>query len=190
MVAPVSTRDARILRPATIFPPALLCDHWGMTQVEETQLPGVGVRHDFVTRRGERVGMITHRTGHRELLIYDQEDPDSCRETLRLEEDDVRTLSDMLGGSPVTEHLSQLEQSLEGLTIDWVKVGNASACSGRTIRDLGIGTDVNASIVAVLRGGRSVPTPTLDFEMQHGDTAVVVGTTGGAREIVSKLEGE
>jgi TrkA domain protein len=161
-----------------------------MSEVEETQLPGVGVRHDFVTRRGERVGMITHRTGHRELLIYDQEDPDSCREALRLEEDEVRTLSDMLGGSPVTEHLSELEQSVEGLTIDWVKVGRNSACSGRTIGDLGLGTDVSASIVAILRDGQSIPTPQHDFQLHEGDTAVVVGTTEGAREIVAKLESE
>ncbi len=161
-----------------------------MSQVEETQLPGVGVRHDFVTRRGDRVGMITHRTGHRELLIYDQEDPDSCRDTLRLEEDDVRTLSDMLGGAHVTEHLTELEQSVEGLTIDWVRVGSASPCSGRTIGGLGLGTDVSASIVAVIRDGRSVPTPQHDFELDEGDTAVVVGTQEGVRQIVAKLEGE
>ena len=161
-----------------------------MPQVEETPLPGVGVRHDFVTHRGERVGMITHRTGHRELLIYDQEDPDSCRETLRLEEDDVRALSDMLGGSPVTEHLTELEQSVEGLTIDWVRVGGTSACSGRTLADLGLRTDVSASIVAVLREGRSVPAPPTDFELHEGDTAVVVGTKEGARQVVAKLEGE
>lgn len=161
-----------------------------MTQVEETALPGVGVRHDFVTRRGERVGMITHRTGHRELLIYDREDPDSCRETLRLEEDDVRTLSDMLGGSHVTERLAHLEQSVEGLTIDWVRVGRTSPCSGRTLAGLGLRTDISASIVAVLREGRSLPAPPADFELQEGDTAVVVGTKEGARQVVAKLEGE
>ena len=158
--------------------------------MEETQLPGVGVRHDFVTHRGERVGMITHRTGHRELLIYDRDDPDSCRETLRLEEDDVRTLSDMLGGSHVTEHLTELEQSVEGLTIDWVRVGQTSACSGRPIGDLDLRTGVSASIVAVLRDGQSVPAPQPDFALHEGDTAVVVGTKDGARQVVSKLEGE
>lgn len=161
-----------------------------MPQVDETQLPGVGVRHDFVTRRGERVGIITHRSGARELLIYDRADPDACRETLRLEEDDVRTLSDMLGGSDVTEKLSGLEQSVEGLTIDWVRVSGTSPCSGRTLGDLGLGTTVSASIVAVLREGRSVPAPAPDFKLHEGDTAVVVGTKDGARQAVAKLQGE
>lgn len=161
-----------------------------MPHVDETQLPGVGVRHDFVTRRGERIGVITHRTGHRELLIYDQEDPDACRETLRLEEDEIRTLSDMLGGSDVTDTLSALEQSVEGLTIDWVRVAGTSRCSGHTLADLGLRTEVSASIVAVLRDGQAVPAPPLDFEMLEGDTAVVVGTKDGARQVVATLQGE
>ena len=79
---------------------------------------------------------------------------------------------------------------MEGLTIDWVKVAEASACSGRSIGELGVGREVSASIVAVMRDGRSVPSPPNDFELHEGDTAVVVGTKEGVRHIVSKLEGE
>ena len=32
-----------------------------MGEVQETQLPGVGVRHEFDTHRGDRVGVIVHR---------------------------------------------------------------------------------------------------------------------------------
>lgn len=134
--------------------------------------------------------MITHRTGHRELLIYDHDDPDSCRETLRLEEDDVRTLSDMLGGSDVTEHMSGLQQSVEGLTIDWVRVGPASRCQGRSLGDMGLRTGISASIVAVLRDGESVPAPPLDFQLREGDVAVVVGTKEGVQQVVAGLQGE
>ena len=159
-----------------------------MAQVEETPLPGVGVRHDFITRRGDRVGMITHREGHRELLIYDQEDPDACREALRLEEEDVRTLSDLLGGTEVTEHLANLQQ-VEGLAIDWVRVQGVSDCAGKTLRTLGL-EGQSASIVAVLRGGESVPAPPLDFELREGDVAVVAGTSAGVRRVRALLEGD
>ena len=55
-----------------------------MADVEETKLPGVGVRHDFATSSGQRVGVLLHRTGQRELLVYDEDDPDSCTESVRL----------------------------------------------------------------------------------------------------------
>jgi TrkA domain protein len=161
-----------------------------VSDVQETQLPGVGVRHDFVTKRGERVGMISHRSGHRELLIYDSDDPDACRETLRLEEDDVRTLADMLGGSEVTEGLEKLRQEVEGLTIDWVPVRNTSRCEGRTLRDVGLRADMGASIVAVLREGQTVASPPLDFALQDGDVAVVIGTADGVRQMLALLQGE
>lgn len=85
-----------------------------MTNIEETGLPGVGVRHDFVTSAGRRIGMITHRTGHRELLIYAADDPDACIDTVRLEEEDARALDELLGASRVTERGVNLRQSVEG----------------------------------------------------------------------------
>ena len=48
-----------------------------MVDVQETKLPGIGVRHEFVTDDGNRLAVLSHRTGRRDLLIYDSADPDS-----------------------------------------------------------------------------------------------------------------
>lgn len=81
-----------------------------MARIEETRLPGIGLRHDFTTSDGTRIGMVSYRDGRRELLIFDEADPDECRATLQLSEDDARTLSDLLGGSQVIDHLERLER--------------------------------------------------------------------------------
>jgi TrkA domain protein len=39
--------------------------------LQETTLPGVGLRHDFTTQRGHQVGVVSYRTGRRGLLLYD-----------------------------------------------------------------------------------------------------------------------
>ncbi len=67
------------------------------SDIEETLLPGVGVRHEFTTASGERVALVTHRTGRRELAVYDRDDPDACRTVLHLSEDDTTTLGELLG---------------------------------------------------------------------------------------------
>lgn len=36
-----------------------------MPDVEETMLPGVGVRYDFLTEGGKRIGVISHFSGRR-----------------------------------------------------------------------------------------------------------------------------
>ena len=68
-----------------------------MGEIETTHLPGVGERHDFVTEGGDRVGIITHRDGRRELLFYDPSDPDRCLAAARLSEDDLRRLVELCG---------------------------------------------------------------------------------------------
>ncbi|MDX6645611.1 MAG: TrkA domain protein [Miltoncostaeaceae bacterium] len=160
-----------------------------MSDVTETKLPGVGVRHDFTTHHGDRIGMIAHRAGHRDLLLYDRDDPDSCGQVVRLEEDDVRTLADLLGAGHVTERLTEL-QSVPGLSIDWVPVDGGSACSGRRIGEIGLREDLGASIVALVRDGETIPSPPPDLTLRQGDTAVAVGTPEGIRAMHALLQGD
>jgi TrkA domain protein len=81
-----------------------------VARIDETRLPGIGVRHDFTTSDGTRVGMVAYRDGRRELLLFDERDPDECRATLALSDDDARALADLLGGSQVIEHREREER--------------------------------------------------------------------------------
>lgn len=159
-----------------------------MAEVEETQLPGVGVRYDFVTKEGDRVGVLSHRTGRRELLVYDSVDPDACRDVVRLDADDTQTLAELLGTSHVSERLADLQQHIEGLTIDWLPVGANTACAGRTLRESALRTETGVSIVAVVRGDDTIPAPGGDFTLEEGDTAVAVGTPEGIKELFRLLQ--
>jgi TrkA domain protein len=160
-----------------------------MTQIKETQLPGVGVRHDFATRSGEHLGVITHRTGRRDLLLYDRDDPDACAAVLRLEEDESHTLAELLGGTRVTETIASLQQSVPGLTIDWLPISAGSACAMRSIADFGLRGQTGVSIVAVVRGNETIASPEPDFVLQPGDTAVAVGRPDGIRRAFDLLQG-
>lgn len=157
-----------------------------MSDVEETQLPGVGVRYDFKTAEGDRVGVLAHRTGRRELLLYDKRDPDSCRSVVILENEEARTLSELLGASHVTQQIAAMQQ-LEGLAIDWLPMEAGSSWVGRTIRDGGIRTATGVSVVAVVRGDTTFPAPEPEFAFAAGDTLVVVGTSEGIIELSRML---
>src|SRR5688572_23915776 len=141
-----------------------------MTNVEQTHLPGVGVRHDFETRRGRRIGVIAHRGGHRELIVYDFDDPDAVAATVRLEDDDAHTLAELLGASRVTEAVEHIQQNIEGLAIDWVEIAGPWWCAGRTIADTQLRRRTGVSIVAIIRGEETVPAPEPSAELRAGDT--------------------
>jgi TrkA domain protein len=154
--------------------------------IHETALPGVGLRHDFTTRTGRQLGVITHRTGRRDLLVYDREDPDACREVVELTDEEAEALGELLGADRVVEHLADL-QRIEGLAIDWLAIRPGSPYAGRTIADTQARSRTGVSIVAVLRDRSAIPAPTPDVRLEPADTLVVVGTTDGISALTDLL---
>jgi K+:H+ antiporter subunit KhtT len=145
-------------------------------EVFETPLPGIGVRHEFMTSDGERLGVVTRRDSRRELLLYDRDDPDSCRLTIELTPEEAATMVELLGGSRVIETLQDLRHEVEGLSIQWVTIPAGQRMAGRTIADGEIRTRTGASVVAVIRGDQSVPGPGPDFQFEQGDVVLLMGS--------------
>lgn len=150
-----------------------------MAQVTETQLPGVGVRYEFETAERDLVGVVHHHSGRREIVVYDRKDADVARTVLELSADDSRTLSDLLGASQVTEALTVVQQRIEGLTLEWIEVGDGSSMSNRSIGEGELRTRTGASVVAVIRDDTSEPAPGPDYVLTPGDVVVAVGTADG-----------
>jgi TrkA domain protein len=154
--------------------------------ITETALPGVGLRHDFTTRAGRELGVVTHRTGRRDLLVYDRHDRDRC-EVIQLTDDEADALADLLGGDRLVSHLARLQQQIEGLAIDWLEIRPGSPAAGGTIAHTQARSRTGVSIVAIVRGERAIPAPAPDQQLEAGDTLVVVGTSRGVRELTALL---
>jgi TrkA domain protein len=158
-----------------------------MSEVRETRLPGVGVRHEFTTDGGDHIGVISHRTGRREIVLYDRSDPDAATTLLHLSQDDTRTLAELLGVSQVTEAIAVVQQQIEGLAIEWITLPKGSPFAGATIAEGAFRTRTGTSIVAVLRGDTTVPAPGPEHVFELGDTVVAVGTPEGLAQLRSLL---
>lgn len=159
-----------------------------MAEVTETKLPGVGVRYEFTTSDGERTGVLVHRGGRREIVVYDRDDPDACRTLLHLSPDDTQTLAELLGASQVAEAVATVQQQVEGLAIDWVTVPEGSVFAGSTVGEGRFRTRTGASIVAILRGATTIPAPGPEQVLEAGDVVVVVGTAEGLAQFRHLLQ--
>lgn len=158
-----------------------------MAEVTETQLAGVGVRHEFTTAAGERVAVLSHRTGRREVAVYDRVDPDTCSTVLHLSSDDTRTLAELLGGSPVSEAVAGV-QRLEGVAIDWIRIQTGAQQAGATIGEGRLRTRTGSSVVALVRAEATLPAPGPEAVLEAGDVVVAVGTPEGLRQLRVLLE--
>jgi TrkA domain protein len=154
-----------------------------VTEVKEVELPGVGVRHEFLTEDGNRVGVVSHRSGRREIYLADP-DPDGFKRELRLSEEDARTLSEVLRASRVAAELAELQQKVEGLAIDWLPERVDSPYTHRPIGAARVRTRTGVSVVAIVRGDQAIPAPGPNAEMEPGDYLVVVGTPQGIVQLL------
>jgi len=154
-----------------------------MTEVRETQLPGVGVKHDFTTDDGRDVGVLAHKDGRRDIVVYDADDPDKCSMQMSLSATDTRTLAELLGTSQVNAAVQAVQQEIEGLAIEWLTIELDSPSAGRTIGDGEFRTRTGVSVVAVIRGDTPHPAPGPAFGLEAGDVAVCVGTVDGLERV-------
>lgn len=160
-----------------------------MADVDETALPGMGLRYDFTTEEGDRVGVLVHRTGRRDVFLYSREDPDECRATITLRPDDARTLAELLGAARVAEHLAAVQQQVAGLTLDWIRVSPSSEWAGKTLREAAIHTTTGASIVAILDGDDVTAAPGARDVLVPGAQVVAIGTEDKLAVLSEKLTG-
>lgn len=158
-----------------------------MSEIREVKLPGVGVRYEFVTQDGNAVGVVTHRTGRREIYVSSEGDRDRFDLMLSLTNTDSRILAELLGASRVAEELADLQQRIEGLAIDWLPLREDSLYVNRPMGDARIRTRTGVSVVAVVRGDEPFPAPGPDMTLQSGDYLVVVGTYRGIEQLVEIL---
>ncbi|MEJ3743407.1 cation:proton antiporter regulatory subunit [Actinomycetes bacterium KLBMP 9797] len=148
-------------------------------RVEQTALPGIGVRHDVVTSSGRRIGVVSHRNGQRDLIVYDDDDPDASVASIALTDDEAEALADLLGASLMLGQLAGLRQQAAGLLTEQVSIPAGSRFVGRPLGDTKARTRTSASIVAVLRDREVIASPGPEFVFEAGDVIVVVGTRRG-----------
>jgi len=153
--------------------------------VEQVQLPGIGVRHDLVTEAGRRIGVVSHRTGQRDLVVFDPDDPDACTEQLALTDDEAEALAEVLGASLMLSQLAGLREQAAGLRTEQISLPVDSPYLGRPLGDTRARTRTGASIVAVLRDGSVIASPGPDLVFALRDVVVVVGTRRGLDQVAS-----
>ncbi|RSN07857.1 cation:proton antiporter regulatory subunit [Amycolatopsis roodepoortensis] len=156
--------------------------------VEVTPLPGIGVRKDFATRNGRRVGVVTHRDGHVELIVSKTDDPDACLASLPLTTDEAGALGNLLGAPQLVAQLTEEHRDLPGINTKQLPIKASSPFDGRTLGDTAMRSRTSVSVVAVMRAGQVHPSPTPDFNLTAGDVLVAVGTSEGLEAAVKILK--
>jgi len=146
-----------------------------MAKVKESDLIGIGKKYQIDTDAGERIIVVIHDDGRRELYRYDEEENES-RCVMTLSDEESRQVAGIIGGlSYQPKALETVELGLDDLKIEWIKVEATDQSTNKTIGELEVRKQTGASIIAAIDDGESTINPGPDYVIRPGITLVVAG---------------
>ncbi|HEX5870685.1 MAG TPA: cation:proton antiporter regulatory subunit [Longimicrobium sp.] len=157
--------------------------------VQEHDLPGVGKKFALTTNEGDRLTLIIHNTGHRELYFFERGE-DFPTQALRLEDGEARKLGALMGGAYFQPAVAEsMEMVLGQLSVDWLPLQAGSPLADQTLADTRMRERTGASIIAIIRGGEARPNPQPDEALRAGDTLMVIGSRDQVRRASEAVRG-
>jgi len=155
-------------------------------RIERVELPGIGTRHDVLTDSGRRIGIVAHRSGERDLALFDIDDPDAASDSVALTDDEAAALANVLGASVMMGQLTGIRQHA-GLYTEQLVLPATSPYVGGVLGDTKARTRTRTSIVALIRNAEVIPSPTPQTDLEAGDTIIAVGTRPGLDALAKLL---
>jgi TrkA domain protein len=147
--------------------------------VKEVLLPSVGLRYEFTSHDGDRIGIIARRGGDFEIVLYARDDPDQAQPVFHLTDDEADAVAQILGAPRIAERFTELTREVPGLEAGQVRIGPGSPFVDRPLGDTRARTRTGASIVAIVRNDVVLASPEPAEMLRAHDVLVVIGTTDG-----------
>ena len=148
-----------------------------MSTIRESDLPGIGRKFQIEAQNGDKLIVVVHDDGRRELYHFDPNDPDELLSMVTLNDTEARQVAGITGGLNYTpKALESMNITLEGLVIEWYKIEPGSAMIGQTIGQLQVRQSTGATIMAIIAkdGGKHI-NPGPDQTLTEDVTLVVAG---------------
>lgn len=144
--------------------------------IKETELPGIGKKFQIETRSGDKMVIVVHDDGRREIYHFDSNDPEESISMVTLDDTEARCVAGILGGMVyVPKALETVEMALDDMVFEWYKVEKDAQAIGKTIGDLDIRKKTGAVIIAIIKKEEKVLNPGPEEIITPGATFVVLG---------------
>ncbi len=145
--------------------------------VRESDLPGIGRKFEIEVAGGDKMVIIIHDDGQRELYHFYRDDPDECVSMITLDDEDARAAAAIIGGLAYRPRaMDNVDVVINNLVIEWYKVEESCYCIGKSIGELGIRKKTRVTIIAVLeKDGTKHVNPGAELKFTPGSTVVITG---------------
>jgi TrkA domain protein len=161
-----------------------------MSTISESNLPGVGRKFQIETLSGDRLIVVIHDDGKRELYTFSRKNLDRPASVLTLTDGEARQIAGIVGGlTYVPKALPSTEVVLENLVLEWFILPPGAVAVGKTIKELAARTRTGSSIVSIIEANRMTRTnPDADTVINEGATLILAGDRSTNAKLKRLLE--
>lgn len=161
-----------------------------MSTISESNLPGIGRKFQIETTSGDRLIVVIHDDGRRELYHYNRKDLDRADSVVILTDGEARQIAGIIGGlTYVPKALESNEVVLDDLVLEWFTIEPRAASVGKTIRQLQARTATGASIVSIIEPNQVKRiNPEADTLINAGATLILAGDRKNIKQLKKLLE--
>lgn len=147
-----------------------------MSLIRETDLPGIGRKFQINTRSGDKIVIVVHDDGRREIHHFDNDDPEESISMVTMDDSEARRVGGILGGMAyIPKALESVDVAFDDMVFEWYKVESGSKSIGNTIGDLHIRKKTGAMIIAIMKKDKKIVNPGPEQIIPEGATLVVIG---------------
>jgi TrkA domain protein len=162
-----------------------------MSIIKEAELPGLGKKFEVSLENGDRVAVVIHDEGTREVYYFPEGEDDPVS-GVTMTDQEARQVGSIISGSFYQPRvLEKLETAVAELKIEWLEVRENSPVAGKTIGELGLRKNHSITVIAVImdkRKGKTLINPGPSYIFTPGHTVVAAGTKDKMKQFEELLQ--
>lgn len=155
----------------------------------ESELPGIGRKFEIITKNNEKIVIVIHDDGRREIYHFDRDDHEESISSVTFNDAESRQIAAILGGMVYKpKALESIEIAFDDLVIEWFKVEPGAPAENKSIGDIDIRNEYGVTVIAILKKNqKKVLNPGPEAMIESGDTLVISGERKELKALIKNL---